>query len=335
LSLEPADRRHRRQVSLPAPSDKEIKTMKSTKRFQALVILTALLWASTVSGKDVPLGLKTTFIDQVKNKATINTNLKIDAHPNSPHSIKSSGNDGDIHMAGRDSVFLLPLVVEIINARLEAAAMRLLKESSPDQPLNISGVWRIWFEHVGKTKEQMQGKKVPVPANSNPDHVCEIHPVTRFGNVDVLDSFVEIKGYEAYPASKTFPYYDDIDATIKASSSGITISSGQSKYNYTEFMITLAGKPKDVGDGFIVLAQVFDTENDEEPVIPDDRRMIFVKGTPPADKLLKMKKGDELHVLGIPRVNLAEVAALASKHGNKPFETKLPYEMIIVAILPD
>ena len=48
-----------------------------------------------------------------------------------------------------------------------------------------------------------------------------------------------------------------------------------------------------------------------------------------------MTKGDKLHVLGIPRVNLNEVFAIASGlQGHDEYsEGGLPYEMIIVALL--
>ena len=311
--------------------------MTRGKRFQAIVLLMVFVCSATVGRADVTLALHKTFVNQVKNKATVITDLHVDAHPNSPHAIKSSGDDGDIHMAGRDSLFKLPLVAEIINARLEALAMSLLKQTTPEQPVSVTGVWRIWFEHLGK-EDQIQGKKVLAPATSNPDHLCEIHPITKFAGADVLNSFVEIKAgikvYQAYSASKAFSFYETIDATIQASNTAITITSGQSKYNYTEFVIELVGKPKDVSDGYIVLANVFDKDNVEEPVA-SDIRMVFVKGTDPADKLLKLAKGDSLHVLGIPRVNLAEVSALASAHGKVAFEHKLPYELIIAAVLPD
>jgi hypothetical protein len=63
--------------------------------------------------------------------------------------------------------------------------------------------------------------------------------------------------------------------------------------------------------------------------------MVVVKGRPPADKLLTLAKGEQLHVLGIPRVNLNEVLAITSKNGNDAVDVTLPYEMIIAAILPD
>jgi hypothetical protein len=316
--------------------------MKSTKRFKTALLAAILISTNAICRADVTLALNTEFVKKYRNKATITTNLRVDVHPKSPHAIAKSGDDGDIHMAGRDTVILLPLVAEILNARLETDAVQLLTQTSGEQPLSVTGVWRLWFEHVGK-KNQIQGKPVPVPATSNPDHLFELHPLTSFGGVDVLDSFAEIKNdkitppkvYEAYAASKAFPYYEDIDATIQASDSAITIASSQSKFNYAEFVMELAGKPKDVGDGYMVLANIYDTEDLEEPLTSEVRRMVFVKGTSAADELLKLSKGDTLHVLGIPRVNLSEVFAIASKHGTDAVEVKLPYEMIVAAILPE
>lgn len=312
--------------------------MGREKRFQTALLVLVFACMSTVCNADMTLALNKAFVNKVKNKATLTTNLNVDVHPSTPHAVKSSGDDGDIHMAGRDSVFKVPLVAEILNARIEPLAMQKLKLTSPGQAVSVTGVWRIWFEHPATTN-QNQGDPVLEPTSSNPDHVCEIHPITKFSGVDVLNSFVEIKDnnkvYEAYTASKAFPYYDGIDATIQASDTAIMITSVKSKFNYTEFVIELAGKPKDVGDGFLVLAHVFDKDNLDEPVTAAVRRMVFVKGTPPADKLLTLAKGEQLHVLGIPRVNLSEVFAITSKNGKDAIDVKLPYEMIIAAILPN
>lgn len=313
--------------------------MRRPKRFEAAALALFFVSTSTVCHADMTLALNQTFVNKIKNKATLVTSLNVDVHPNTPHTVKSSGDDGDIHMAGRDSIFKLPLVAEILNARIEPLAMQKLKLTSPDQAVNVTGVWRIWFEHPADTN-QIQGKPVPAATTSNPDHVCEIHPITNFAGVDVLNSFVEItdkngKAYEAYPASKAFPYYDSIEATVQASNTAIMITSVKSKFNYTEFVIELAGKVKDVGDGFLVLAQIFDKDSLDEPVVSGVRRLVFVKGTPAADKLLTLAKGEKLHVLGVPRVNLNEVAAITTKNGKKPVDVKLPYEMVVAAVLPE
>jgi len=278
------------------------------------------------------LVLSASFVNQVKNKASISVSLEVDAHPNTPHSISNGGNDGDIHMAGRADEVGLPLVAEIVNARKEPPALTLLKTTASGKTLPVKGVWRIWFEHLG-TEDQIQGNAVGVPANSNPAHLFEIHPITQFGNDPVLDSFAEIPGYTAYPAHVAFPFYEKDPATISAANGSVTITSGEGKYNYAEFVIELAGAVQaDGDDGLFVLANVFDTSDAEAAVTSEVRRMVFVKGTEPAKQVLTLSKGDRMHVLGIPRVNLSEVAAMATE---EPTPTNLPYEMIIVAILPD
>jgi hypothetical protein len=283
------------------------------------------------------LALSKKFVDQVKDQATIDAKLHVDVHPDKPHTISSSGNDGDIHMAGRANEIRLPLVAEIINAKLEPQALDLLRKTATGSIVPVSGIWRIWFEHLGKEK-QVQGATVQIPASSNPAHLFEIHPLTRFGNVDVeRSSFVEIKKYQAYDASTAFGFYEANDSTLQASSTAIMIAASQGKYNYAEFAIERAGPvvKTSSGDGFMMLANVYDTNDDETPVTAAPRRMVFVKGSEPADRVQKLAMGDRLHVLGIPRVNLAEVASLVAHHGTDEVEVNLPYEMIIVAVLPE
>jgi hypothetical protein len=279
------------------------------------------------------LALKKTFVQQVMNKATIAATLEVDVHPNTPHSISKGGDDGDIHMSGRAKEIGLPLVAEIVNARMEPSAMTALKASDPKKPVAVQGVWRIWFEHLGK-EPQVQGKPVDVPDSSNPAHLFEIHPVSAFGDVSLLDSFQPIPKYNAYPAKTAFPFYEKASATIQSTATAVMIESGEGKYNYAEFVIQLTGAPKAVEDGFLVLANVFDS-NSESLVTAAPRRMVFAKGTPPADEVKGLKKGDQLHLLGIPRVNLAEVFAIAQKSTTKASKVNLPYEMIVVAVLPD
>jgi len=62
-----------------------------------------------------------------------------------------------------------------------------------------------------------------------------------------------------------------------------------------------------------------------------NRRMVFAKGTPPYEAVIKQKKGAFLHVLGMPRMNLAIVAWRVSQRTARPevLRWNLPYEMII------
>lgn len=85
----------------------------------------------------------------------------------------------------------------------------------------------------------------------------------------------------------------------------------------------------------MVFAHVYDIADDsDEPVVPDRIRTVFVEGTPAAEDVSELRRGDRLHVLGIPRVNLSEVYAAAIRHGQEGFCGKLPYEMIISAVYP-
>lgn len=315
--------------------------MNSTKRLQVFVAVTALLTSSTLCRAEITVALSKTFVNKYKDQATIPTTFEIDKHHNSPNPIGSGSDDGDIHIAGRDNVVKLPMVAEIINGAKEQTALDLLLQSNPGDKVPLIGVWRLWFEHPG-SENQIQGAKVDLPKNTNPDHIFEFHPVVKFGDIDVLNSFVPIEDADAefrgYPAAKAFDAYEKRPGTITKSKTAIMITSNKAGYNYAEFQIRLAGKPKDVGDGYMVFANIYDAKAkaNDDPVVEESRRMVFVKGSKPADAVKDLKKGDKLHVLGIPRVNLNLVYAIASGlQGNEEYSESLPYEMIIVAVLKD
>lgn len=128
-----------------------------------------------------------------------------------------------------------------------------------------------------------------------------------------------------------FPSTRNDPATVQAANGSVSITSGAGKYNYAEFVIELAGTVActdstgtNVGcddgkaESLFVLANVFDSqENAEDPVTTDARRMVFVVGTDPATQVAILSKGDRLHVLGIPRVNLSEGAAIAAPEATR------------------
>lgn len=313
--------------------------MNTIKQFRAALLIVVLACSPLVSLAQQTLSLKRDFVIQNKDRATITTDLRVDVQKG-PHGISKRAEDGDIHMAGRDNVIKLPLVAEILNARFEKETMSFLKGMSEGQSVNVTGVWRVWFEHPGG--KQVQGNTVPVPADSNPAHLFELHPITQFGAFDCRDSFVEIKNpntkpprvFESHPATKAFAEYQSLTVAIAATTKRVFIASRKSGFNYTHFVMELAGKPKDMGDSIMVMARVFDPDDPEEPLFDSLRRMVFVKGSPPAKELVGLKKGDTLHVMGIPRVNLTEVMAIVDKGGTKDKPVPLPYEMIIAAVLP-
>ena len=315
--------------------------MNSIKRLQIFLLIAALLGSTSICRADITVALTKGFVKKYMDKATIPTKFDIDKHHDHPNVIGSGSDDGDIHIAGRDSVVRLPMVAEIINGAKEPNALDFLLKSTAGEEISLVGVWRLWFEHPG-SEDQVQGAKVATPKNTNPDHIFEFHPVVKFGDIDVLNSFAPIENDEAefrgYPAEKAFDSYEKRPGTITKSNTAIMITSNKAGFNYAEFQMRLAGKPKDVGDGYIVFGNIYNAKakSSDDPVVEEPRRMIFVKGSKPADAVKDLKKGDKLHVLGIPRVNLNAVYAIASNlKGDEEYSDALPYEMIIVAILKD
>jgi hypothetical protein len=323
--------------------------MRNTKRMQIGLLIWALICAPVVCRADMALGLRKDFVKTYKDKATITTRFHVDGVPKNanPHSIGEGSDDGDIHVAGRDTVILLPLVAEIVNARMEKDALAFLKQVLQDgtlgQQIDVTGIWRIWFEHLS-AEPQLQGGDFPTPTKSNIAHAFELHPVTVFGTFECRDSFVPIvnkntsppKVFKAYDAKKAFTHYEGLKANIRATASGMTLTAGLGQLNYAEFVMELAGKPKGVGDGYIVPAKVYEVGNLEQPLVKRNRRMIFAKDSPPANEVRDLVKGDTLRVIGIPRVNLNKVFSIAENlAANEQYDGALPYEMIIVAVLPD
>src|SRR5882724_10017506 len=100
----PRNRRRKNCHPRTNPSKEDRKTMRTKKQIQASLLLLVFACSPTVCRADMTLALNKTFVNKIKNKVTVVTNLNVDIHPNTPHAIKSSGDDGDIHMAGRDNV---------------------------------------------------------------------------------------------------------------------------------------------------------------------------------------------------------------------------------------
>jgi hypothetical protein len=296
-----------------------------------LSILAVSSWPSTAA----TLALRKDFVKQVKARATLSVSFHVDVHPKKPHGIGKGAEDGDIHMGGRSDEVRLPLVAEIMNAKSEAKALALMNQTSSSQPVDVSGVWRIWFEHPGKGA-QIQGQKVPVPSSSNPDHVFELHPLTVFDGANLKPSLRPIsqgeKKFQAYAAKTAFPKYEGLKATVKANDTAVMIASTKAGYNYVEFEFEPIGEIKAGADALFILAKIYDTSDPEEPVTPEPRRMVFVKGTPPAAALQKLAAGERLHVLGIPRVSLQDVWEIVVQEKGKGTFVRLPYEIVVVGV---
>ena len=278
--------------------------------------------------------LQKKFIEKYRNRATIDATFIVDHTHAHPNPIKNDGKDGDLHSSGRAKEVGLPMVSEVVNAAQsnQSEVVRALQKlQGTEKAPSISGAWRIWFEHPS-TQPQVQFDAVPPAANTNPAHCFEIHPITAFGGQSLTSSFQPIPKFEAYDAETAFKSYENLPVTIKVSNTSVTLRSKKAGYNYVQFYAQLAGKPKATDDGGKLV--MVDVSNDPEgEVIVNNVRLIFVPGTPPLKELDQAAAGAQLHVLGIPRVNLNAIWTFITASGPTQTDRKLPYEIIVVAIL--
>src|SRR5262249_54013362 len=146
--------------------------------------------ASSTARSEIVIVLKNKFIEDYKDRVTIQADFTVDkahARPNPP------SKDGDLHVAGREPQIEPPTVAEIMNARSEKEAVQAIHDAEgAEEPIKIAGAWRIWCEHGGDSK-QVQGAKLKPFKTTNPDHVFEIHPITQIEDRSLLKSLKPIK----------------------------------------------------------------------------------------------------------------------------------------------
>lgn len=308
-----------------------------TKTLRA-VTTTALLFASSAALVDaqVVVTLNNTFIEQYRNRVTITANYTVDkAHPK-PNPVAK---DADMHVAGRAPEIGLPTVAEIMNAIEDQAAVDKIHEvEGTAQGIRISGAWRIWPEHGGQD-DQVQGDKIPKITTTNPPHVFEIHPITRVGTIATSTSIHFIgTDFQTKDASASFTAFENHRCTLSfdAADGTTTIETPMIGDNYVEFAIELNESPRKVADGYMVYAKVYTTDGE---LLVHNRRMVFIDGTKEADLVKGLGAGSQLHVLGIPRIDLALVYYRThptvqnqrdKKRSVELLTWNLPYEMVIV-----
>ena len=137
-----------------------------------------------IQGSSQPsISLRKTFVDSFKNRVTISAQYNVWY---SHHKANPAAKDGDIHCSGYDKKIGMPMVAEIMNAKEYQDAMDLFiahegKGDPGNEKLNITGVWRLWPEHLGPD-DFFQGMKLSKSEiehkTKNPDHVFEIQPLT-------------------------------------------------------------------------------------------------------------------------------------------------------------
>ncbi len=287
---------------------------------------------SAVSTSEINITLHDSFIDTYKNRATIDVMFTVDKADRRPH---PAFLDGDFHIAGRAPKIGLSIVAEIKNAAFEREAIDIIHRfEGRGEPMRMAGAWRIWSEHVGNA-EEVQGEELSPIEVGNPDHVFEIHPVTYVKDKGILDSFRPIEGYSPGKADIVFKSFENIKCSIIPIDKTTTIFTRKGEINDVEFLLEVGeDRQHVVEDGRFVNGAVLDLKGN--PLV-QKVRMVFVKDSPPEKIAKSLRRGDHLHVFGIPRINLSTVAWRAKHFRDNPeiLNLNLPYEIIVVGVYND
>ena len=283
-----------------------------------------------LAGRDIEIEIDNAFIEKYKDRVNIETSLVIDRAMKEPNSRLL---DGDLHFAGRSPAIGLPVVAEIANAASVRRAVDLVRRlDGTGRPVKISGVWRLWAEHAGRAKEE-QGEDVDPAASENPNHVFEIHPVTKLGEIRLLDTFRTIGGgFKPGEARHTFGIFQDVGCKITAKPKSVSFVTRKGVDNNVEFILEVAdGRQIEVEGGRFVVAAVRDLDGN---LVVERLRMVFADDTPPERAVKRLQKGGRLRVYGLPRISLSEVWRRVQGSTRDPalLEKNLPYEIIVQGV---
>lgn len=281
---------------------------------------------------DVRITLDRAFVEQYKNRTTIDTTFVVDHAGKFAH---AGYLDGDLHVAGRAEEIRLPIVAEVENAASRPEAIALVHRlAGTGEPVALSGMWRIWSEHFGKA-EETQGEELDPIDRTNPPHVFEVHPVTRIGDLDLTGTFHPVPGFRPEPADVVFESFKNARVRIVPGEKTVTLYTRREELNDADFTIEIGSNPPlVVPDGRFVDAAVLTPKGEK---LADRIRMVFVRDTAPERIARGLAPGERLHVFGIPRIDLSAVSFRVSRAREDPavLDGALPYEILVIGVFPE
>lgn len=308
--------------------------MNRLPNFKKFALLALSILAYNGLFAQIQITLRQGFIDSIKNRVTLSTDYVIDkahAHPN------PGPKDGDMHVAGRAEAIGLPIVAEIMNAAGQTAAMNLVhSKEGKDETVSLTGVWRLWCEHAGEDV-QVQGESLTQFETTNPPHVFEIHPITKLNNFNLLPSLKPIDKFTYKKADDALNRYAATRCVIIPNNDNtITIQTNGIGYNYVECVVEILQDPFEVEDGRFVFCKILTVDNE---VVAQKVRVAFVKNSTPEKTEKKLAIGKSMHIVAIPRIDLALVSFRIDHATDAKFPNilswNLPFELVAVAVIPD
>jgi hypothetical protein len=286
--------------------------------FIAIICLLVLAPASAQT-----VTLRKTFVDSLKDKVTFSGTFDVFRFTG------KASEDGDAHGVVSSGIIGLPCVAELMdkrNHRAAAAAIRSALEKNDS--IRLKGAWRMWWEHAGKG-DQVQGGIYNLET-ANEAHIFEIHPLLEVDTHKIYRSFIP-KGF--HQPAKAFAAYRKRECILVANEKGISITSKMTGYNYVHVLVARPqpGNIEQLEDGLRVKTLVTDSAG---AMIGKEETVVIMAGTPAADKFSKLKKGEVMEVVVMPRLSFNAVLQHIEKVPlNTPVTVPIPYELVIVGLL--
>ena len=304
---------------------------------RTLPVLLALL---PVDALGAELWLRESLLQAYRGKILVTVQATIDQLGKKAHPLAE---DCDLHVPLRSDAIRLPLLGELKNACSMRPAnstdrywSQRIEAEVGAEPLEVQGVFRIWPEHPPEEGErQCECDPLPDYPHSNPDHMVELHPVTRIGPLDFSEHVREIrKGNQRYRGSQT--------SRLKAALGGktitiereeengeryIVIQGPKTGYNHWTLNAIVRSPPRPVADGHSFSVDVVYRRR----IVKADLPVVTVRGTK-ADRWVKDQHpavGQEVTLFGIVRL---EVDAILDAVGDEPKVISMPYELVILDI---
>ena len=253
------------------------------------------------------------------------------------HSIKR---DCNLHVPLRSEDIKVAILGKIKNACSHPEGITATHWSNKLKPLEgqsvkVKGVLRVWLEHPPKGgKRQCECDTLPRYTNSNPNHMVELHPLTRLGSISFLKMTRSIqKGdtpYVGYRGGRLALTLNKMKIAIrrieKANKAFIAIKGPKSSYNHWTVLAVVTGIAERRRDGHAFDVAVVHRDG----LIERQLRALTIKGTPADEGVETLEVNDEVVLFGIVRLDLAEI----EREAGAAWKTiPMPYELIVLDIM--
>jgi hypothetical protein len=298
------------------------------RRRHALPLWAICFFALSCFGAE--LRIRKEVIETQANRATITTPATFDH----VKAVNTLGKDCDLHAPVHAKSLHVAVVSEFMNACAGGMSPQEVIGWSAEGPTDITGVFRLWFEHPGKKGEDTLSEEDGPPEykNSNPPHAIEIHPLVQVGTHSFYDKLGPIKQggtfFKAKTATQlvsllkrkvTIQEYDGEDGDQY-----VSIQSGCCLANYFKLTAVLRTLPKKTDDGHSAMVDVMSGQK----VVAKGLRVFSVSQTVADNNFKGMKVNDRFTFWGITRMDLSKAIAALEEDSGAPI--KIPVEFVLL-----